>query len=63
MPVTDLPGDKVGGGGGGVVQKKFFSALRAAVWSEKRGGAGPLGLSPRSATANASYWIAVGLLS
>ena len=33
-------------------QKKIFSTLRASVWSKKKGGegAGPLGLSPGSAT-------------
>jgi len=48
------PSDKEGGGGGGVSKKKF-SALRASVWSNSKGGAGPPGPSPGSATAYPLY--------
>ena len=37
-------------GGGGRSPKKMFSALRASVWSKKK-GAGPPGPSPGSAIA------------
>ena len=63
MPIGgSRPLDKGGGEGGGRghldpeirgpgLKKKFFSALRGSVWSKnKGGGAGPLGLSPGSAT-------------
>ena len=43
-----------GGGGGGVIhkggarcQKKYSLALRASVWTNKKGGAGPTGPLPR----------------
>ena len=37
-------------GGGGAFSKKFLSALQASVWSENKGGLGPPGPSPGSAT-------------
>ena len=36
---------------GGPGLKKIFLALWASFWSKNKGGAGPLGLSPGSATA------------
>ena len=36
--------------GGGASPKKMFSALRVSVWSKNKGGAGPPGPSPGSAT-------------
>ena len=57
--LTGLSG-KVGGGGGrssrpcdkgrGRLQKNFFSALRASFWSKNKGGPGPRGPSPGSAS-------------
>ena len=42
--------------GVGRSQNNFFSALRASVWSKNKGrGAGPLGLSPGSATVRQSH--------
>ena len=37
--------------GDGAVSKKIFSALWASVWSKNKGGPGPPGPSPGSATA------------
>ena len=56
MPDPDL---EVGGEGrsssllesGGGGSPKFFSALWASVWSKNKGGLGPPGPSPGSATA------------
>ena len=56
---------RLGGGGGahpvpyirGAVSKKFFSALLASVWSKNRGGGGPSGPSPGSATVQYNYII------
>ena len=42
-------------GGGGRSPKKCFSALRALVWSNNKGGPGPPGPSPKSATATNRY--------
>ena len=42
---------------GGRSLKIFFSALRASVWSQNKGGAGPPGPSPRSATVQSNYII------
>ena len=39
---------------GGAVSKKKISVLRASVWSKNKGGTGPLGPSPVSATAKES---------
>ena len=43
------PDSEIRGGGGGF-QKPFFSDLRASVWSRNKGGPGPPGPFPRSAT-------------
>ena len=40
-----------GEGGGGADLQKIFSALRASFWSKNKGGRGPLGPFPVSATA------------
>ena len=61
------PSDKQGGGlldpeirgGGGGVLKKIVSSLRASVWSKNKGGLGPLGPSPGSATAYYAFVINV----
>ena len=50
---SSRPLDK-GGGGGGRSPKKKNSVLRASVWSKNKGGKGPLGPSPVSATAKES---------
>ena len=39
-------------GGGRCAKKFFFPALRVSVWSEYKGGPGPPGPSPGSATVN-----------
>ena len=53
LPLTVVDPDlQIRGRGRGAVSKIFFSALRASQFDLKirRVGAGPLGLSPRSAT-------------
>ena len=49
---SSRPLDK--GGEGVAVSKKKISVLRASVWSKNKGGTGPLGPSPVSATAKES---------
>ena len=41
MPVTDLPGDKVGGGGGAVSKKNFFQPFGPQFGLKKGGVQGP----------------------
>ena len=48
---SSRPLDKGGEGG---LQKKKNWVLRASVWSKNKGGTGPLGPSPVSATAKES---------
>ena len=46
-PDPEIMGRGGGGGGRGVpVSKTIFSALRASVWSNNKGGGGPPGPSP-----------------
>ena len=50
ITVTD-PDLQIGrGGGGGRSPKTFFGALRVSSWSKNKGGPGPPGPSPGSAT-------------
>ena len=66
-PVADLDLQISRGGGlldpeirdGGGVLKKIVSSLRASVWSKNKGGLGPLGPSPGSATAYYAFVINV----
>ena len=50
---SSRPLDK-GAGGRWQSPKKKISVLRASVWSKNKGGTGPLGPSPVSATAKES---------
>ena len=45
--------------GGGPVSKKHVSALQASVWSKNKGGPGPPGPSPGSATEPPSLKVTV----
>ena len=42
------------GGGGGGLQNNFFRPFRASFWSKNKGGTGPAGPSPGSATSLAT---------